>query len=158
MALNKLELTIAIDAPLEKVWDELVDWESQGKWMLQTTVWTKNAGSTPADVEIFAFTGPLHFLYPRFKFLGLLDHMKITEWQPPHRCDVVHIGKVLKGTGTFQLTEKSPNSTIFYWSESVIAPQLLFAVIRPFFTVGVWISLRSLARLLKSKYGSRAGE
>ena len=121
-------------------------------------MWNKQSGPTPTDVEIFAFTGPLHFIYPRFKYLGVLDHMKVTHWQPPYRCDVIHIGKVIKGTGTFQLSERTATSTHFYWSETIRAPRAIFFLVRPFFYVGVWISLRSLARLIRSNAKDKVGE
>lgn len=33
-----LKLTIEIAAPLDAVWNKMVDWESQGSWMLATDV------------------------------------------------------------------------------------------------------------------------
>jgi hypothetical protein len=73
--------------------------------------------------------------------------MNVTRWEPPHRCDVEHVGKILKGTGSFQLTEVAPNQTKFDWSETVIAPRLLFILIAPFLYIGVRISLARFAKL-----------
>ena len=33
-----LKLTVEIAAPLDQVWNKMVDWESQGSWMLATDV------------------------------------------------------------------------------------------------------------------------
>lgn len=134
-----------IKAPANKVWSSIADWESQGDWMLQTTVSRTSEISEGVGVKIEAFTGPLYRLYPRFKFLGLLDLMEVTRWEPPHRCDVIHYGKVLKGSGTFEVVALDSNHTTFHWSEEVIAPRLLFIVVKPFLWLGVKISLSRFA-------------
>ncbi len=113
--LSHLELNIKIDRPVKTVWDCLVDWKSQGDWMLQTKVWSeldqdrtiKNA----KGVLIFAFTGLFPNLYPKIR-LGILDTMEITKFKPPVLCEVVHIGRIIRGTGKFEL-KKSKNGTIF---------------------------------------------
>jgi len=115
--------------------------------MLQTKVWVTSDQREGVGTSIAAFTGPLHFIYPRFKFLGLLDLMTVTQWQPPHRCDVEHVGKILKGSGSFLLTPISATKTRFDWSETVIAPRALFLLCAPFLYAGVRISLARFARL-----------
>lgn len=147
MASNTLRISFTVNAPCEKVWEKIADWPSQGTWMLQTKVWVTNSQSEGVGTSIAAFTGPLYFLYPRFKFLGLLDLMNVTNWQPPYRCDVEHVGKVLKGSGSFQLTRLEAEKTRFDWSETILAPRALFLVIAPFFYAGVRISLARFARL-----------
>ena len=88
---------------------------------------------------------------PKLKF-GVLDTMEVVNWQPPKRCDVVHIGRIVRGTGKFELVSKK-NSTIFYWSEEIIAPAIFLAIIKPFLLVGVRISLRRFARLVERSGG-----
>jgi hypothetical protein len=149
MRSNHIAISTLINAPAEKVWSSIADWESQGEWMLQTTVKRTSEISEGVGVRIEAFTGPLYRLYPRFKFLGLLDLMEVTTWEPPHRCDVVHYGKILKGSGTFEVVALDSNHTTFHWSEEVIAPHLLFIVVKPFLWLGVKISLSRFARLLE---------
>ena len=117
--------------------------------MLQTTVARTSEISEGVGVKIEAFTGPLFRLYPRFKFLGLLDLMEVTRWEPPHRCDVIHYGKILKGSGTFEVVALDNKHTTFHWSEEVIAPRPLFIVVKPFLWLGVKISLSRFARLLE---------
>ncbi len=147
MASNTLHICLTVNAPCEKVWEKIADWPSQGEWMLQTKVWVTSSKYEGVGTSIAAFTGPLYFLYPRFKFLGLLDLMTVTEWQPPHRCNVEHVGKVLKGTGSFHLTPIESGKTRFDWSETILAPRALFFLIAPFFYAGVRISLARFARL-----------
>jgi hypothetical protein len=72
--------------------------------------------------------------------------MVVTQWQPPQLCDVEHVGKVLKGSGSFQLTRVSDSTTRFDWSETIIAPKAVFLLIAPFLYVGVRISLARFSR------------
>lgn len=157
MTLHTISLSIVFDAPLDQAWSEIVDWQSQGNWMLQTKVWAPPAPS-PIEQEIFAFTGPLYRWHPRFKKIGILDHMRVSYWNPPFQCDVLHIGSVIQGTGTFSLKAISESKTRFDWSETIEAPRFIFQLIRPFFTLGVWISLQRLARILKNQPSERRGE
>jgi hypothetical protein len=148
---NHLELTVEIRQPAKVVWKHLVDWRGQSDWMLQTKVWSEldqdRTIKNGKGVLIFAFTGLFPNLYPKIK-LGVLDTMEVTKWQPPTRCDVVHIGRIIRGTGKFELVEKK-NVTTFYWSEEIIAPAILLAILKPFILIGVRISLRRFARLVE---------
>jgi hypothetical protein len=146
MASSTLAISIMIAAPREKVWAKIADWKSQGDWMLQTKVWVTSDSVEGVGTTIAAFTGPFYKLYPRFKSLGLLDLMAVTSWQPPVRCDVEHVGTVLKGSGTFQLAEEKNGQTRFDWSETIIAPRALFLLAAPFLYLGVRISLARFAR------------
>jgi hypothetical protein len=143
MRSNPIAMNLVIDAPIQKVWDALADWESQGKWMLQTTVEVTSEIRTGVGTSIAAFTG--------VGKLGIMDHMTVTSWNPPNVCDVVHTGKIIKGTGRFELTALTPQSTRFDWSEEVLAPRALFLLIAPGLYVGVRISLSSLRRQLQQR-------
>jgi len=149
MASSTLAISITIDAPSEKVWAKIADWQSQGDWMLQTKVWVTSDSVEGVGTSIAAFTGPFYKFYPRFKAVGLLDLMTVTHWQPPVRCDVEHVGKVLKGSGTFQLSDVKNGKTCFDWSETIIAPRVLFLAVAPFLYLGVRISLARFARLFR---------
>ena len=146
MASSTLAISISIDAPREKVWAAIADWSSQGDWMLQTKVWVTSDISEGVGTSIAAFTGPFYKFYPRFKSIGLLDLMTVTSWQPPVRCDVEHVGKVLKGSGSFILSEDENGKTRFDWSETITAPKPLFLLVAPFLYLGVRISLARFAR------------
>ena len=58
--LSDLSLTIKVNKPVEMVWSSLVDWSSQGKWMLQTKVWSEldqdRTVKNGKGILIFAFT------------------------------------------------------------------------------------------------------
>ncbi len=146
VATNTLAISFKIKAPQVEVWRRIADWESQGEWMLQTKVWVTSEISSGVGTSIAAFTGPLYKFYPRLKSPGLLDLMTVTKWEEPSRCDVVHVGKVLKGTGSFVLTREGESLTQFDWSETIEAPRVVFMLIAPFFYAGVRISLYRFAR------------
>ena len=146
MASNTLSISLTIPAPVDVVWKKIADWKSQGDWMLQTRVWVTSDQVEGVGTSIAAFTGPFYKIFPRFKNFGLLDLMTVTLWNPPLRCDVDHVGKVLKGSGSFQLQESESNQTRFDWSETIVAPRAIFMLIAPFLYIGVRISLARFAR------------
>ena len=152
---NKLALTVEINQPIKIVWQQLVDWRSQSDWMLQTKVWSEldqdRTVKNGKGVLIFAFTGLFPKLYPKLK-LGVLDTMEVVNWHPPYKCDVLHIGRIIRGTGSFELVSNSDSKkggTTFYWSEEIIAPAIFIAILKPFILLGVRISLRRFARLVE---------
>lgn len=149
MKSHKIELEIEIHAPQIKVWNAIADWEGQSDWMLQTKVIRTSQHADGVGVEIEAFTGPFYRLFPKRKFLGLHDLMRVTRWEPPHECEVLHYGKVLKGLGLFSLRARGSETTLFHWEEEILAPTLVFLALKPFFTLGVKISLAKFAQSLE---------
>jgi hypothetical protein len=143
MRSNHIAMSLIIDAPVQKVWDALADWESQSEWMLQTTVEVTSEIRSGVGTSIAAFTG--------IGKLGIMDRMTVTNWSPPTVCDVVHTGKIIKGTGRFELTALTPQSTRFDWSEEILAPRVLFLLIAPGLYLGVRISLSALRRQLQPR-------
>jgi hypothetical protein len=143
MKSNHIAMSVVIKAPIEKVWAAVADWESQGDWMLQTTVDVTSQIREGVGTTIAAFTG--------IGKIGVMDHMVVTSWQPPHICDVLHTGKIIKGTGRFELVVIDAETTRFDWSEEILAPRPLFLVIAPGLYAGVRISLTNLSRHLRSR-------
>ena len=148
--LSELEINVEIDKPIEVVWEAIVDWPSQSNWMLQTKVWSEldhnRSIKNGTDVLIFAFTGLFPKLYPKIK-IGFLDIMEITKFKPPVLCEVNHIGRIIRGSGKFELS-KLKSGTNFKWQENLIAPAILLVVMKPALLLGVWLSLRRFARQL----------
>jgi uncharacterized protein YndB with AHSA1/START domain len=141
MRSNHIAMSLVIKAPIEKVWAALADWESQGDWMLQTRVDVTSEIREGVGTTIAAFTG--------VGKLGVMDHMVVTSWQPPHICDVLHTGKIIKGTGRFELVAIDAGTTRFNWSEEILAPRAIFLLIAPGLYAGVRISLTKLGRHLR---------
>ena len=151
MSSNQIKIRIKINAPIDKVWAAIADWESQGDWMLQTRVWVTSDIRSGVGTSISALTGPL--VKSGFKF-GLLDKMVVTNWLPPRLCEVDHVGKVIKGTGKFELTDISSGQEIatnFDWSETIKAPKVLFYLIYLPTYLGVRISLFRFRRSLTKR-------
>jgi uncharacterized protein YndB with AHSA1/START domain len=141
MRSNHIAMSLVIKAPIEKVWAALADWESQGDWMLQTRVDVTSEIREGVGTTIAAFTG--------IGKLGVMDHMVVTSWQPPHICDVLHTGKIIKGTGRFELVVIDTETTRFNWSEEILAPRAIFLLLAPGLYAGVRISLTKLGRHLR---------
>ena len=151
MSANQINIRIKIKAPIDKAWAAIADWESQGDWMLQTRVWVTSDIRSGVGTSISALTGPL--VKSGFKF-GLLDKMVVTNWQPPYLCEVDHVGKIIKGTGKFELTDISNEQvaiTNFDWSETIKAPKALFLLIYLPTYLGVRISLLRFRRSLTNR-------
>jgi hypothetical protein len=138
----ELSLSVAVKASQQKVFDKIVDWESQGQWMLGTKVsGTKNNGQGLGG-EINAWTG--------FWKIGFNDPMVITQWIEPKIVDVKHIGRVVKGTGSMVVEKVDEHNSRFIWSESINLPfgfigKIGWIIIKPFFVSGIKFSLNKFA-------------
>ena len=116
-----IELTVSIDvasAP-ERVFDALTDWNRQGEWMPGTDVRVTEGNGTATGDVIVARTAVRRTGFGNR--LGFDDPMRITVWQRPSRCDVRHLGNVVRGTGAFLVAPQEGGSR-FTWSEQVEAP------------------------------------
>jgi uncharacterized protein YndB with AHSA1/START domain len=142
--------TVDVAAPPEQVWAALVDWDRQGEWMLLTDVRAEGEevpGAQGLGGRIAARTGvPL----PGGRRLGVLDRMLITGWDAPRRVDVRHLGRVVRGTGTFEVRPRADGASTFVWTESLDLPlgrlgQLGWPLVRPAMVAGVRLSLKRFA-------------
>jgi uncharacterized protein YndB with AHSA1/START domain len=141
-AIGHVSVSVLVHAPVQEVWEATTDWERQSKWMLGTKVrGTANDGQgVGGGIEAWTGVGPL----------GFLDTMVITAWEPPHRCLVEHTGRLIKGTGAFEVAENSDGSSTLTWVEDVELPlgalgRLGWPLLRPVIRLGVAHSLGKLA-------------
>ena len=135
----ELVLTQDVDAPAEQVWEVLTDWAVHDRWMLLT----RAEGDRAEGGEIRAFTG--------LGRVGFLDTMTITVWEPPRRAVVRHTGKVVRGSGAFEVEDLGGGRSRVVWSEWVLLPlgvvgQLAWPVARIPLRLLLQASLRRLAR------------
>lgn len=149
--IEDFRVSVTIPATCSEVWRRLVNWEEQGEWMLMTSVSSSDRGADDSGIgtTIDAFTGIGTF--------GVLDRMRVTEWQPPTFCAVEHYGKWIKGIGEFRLVELANDSgskVRFDWYERIDAPRVILAIIKPGVLLGVFISLRRFARSFSSNGAS----
>lgn len=149
----RAELTVPVDvaAPAEAVWRTVTDWPGQGEWMLGTKVRVDGPGDgRRLGARLTAVTG----IGP----LGVRDQMEIVEWDPPRRCVVRHLGKVVRGDGVFEVVELGPGRARFLWSELLDLPlgllgRLGWPLVRPLFRFGVKVSLDRMARVCERSGG-----
>ena len=132
----------------ERVFAALVDWDHQGQWMLGTRVWATGPGITGDlgrnnGAKVSAFTG--------IGRVGFLDTMVITNWDEPHRVDVAHTGRVVRGTGTMLVEALDTDHSRFIWSDDLHLPlgalgRLGWPLVSPFFAIGIKSSLKRFAQ------------
>ena len=142
----ELTLRVAVDAPLERTWAAVTDWDRQGEWMLGTRVEGGRQDGQGVGGTLRAWTGAGR--------LGFWDAMEITAWDPPHRCEVRHTGRVVRGSGVFAVEERAGGST-FVWSEVLDLPlgavgRAGWPLVRPAFAAGVRKSLKRFARFAET--------
>ena len=135
----ELVVTQVVEAPAPQVWELLTDWDLHDRWML----FTRAEGGRAEGETISAFTG----VGP----VGFLDTMTITVWEPPHRAVVRHTGRVVRGSGAFEVEELAAARSRVVWSEWIELPlgrlgRLGWPLVRPALRQLVQVSLRRLAR------------
>ena len=139
----------SIDLPYDasRVWAAVIDWSGQSGWMLFTTVRPITQGGQGPGATVRARTG----VGP----VGFTDDMQITHWSPPHLCRVHHLGRIVRGDGTFAVEAAGAGST-FTWSEDLVLPfgrlgAALWPLLRPGSQWMMRISLNRLARRLAAQ-------
>ena len=138
----ELEITarITLAEPPARVWQVALDWSRQHEW-----IWATRAhGGAAAGATVAARTG----LGPA----GFTDTMEIPEWDPPRRCTVRHTGRIVRGTGIFEVIPAGGGAE-FRWTERMPVPAPLAGLVgeRLLVPAGRWFlqaSLRRLARLV----------
>jgi hypothetical protein len=114
--------------------------------MLATDVRPVGGPAQEVGGRIEARTGlPL----PGGRHVGVLDPMVITGWQPPARVDVRHTGRVVRGSGVFEVRPRGAGSE-FRWTERLDLPlgslgRAAWPLVRPAMRAGVRLSLRRFA-------------
>lgn len=113
MSAVMIQETVDIEAPVEQVWGYLVDWPRQSDWIPATHVWGVDEGAG-IGTQIEAWSG--------LGRVGFLDTMTITAWDPPHRCEVLHTGRVMRGEGGFVLAPRGADGSRLDWWERLRVP------------------------------------
>ncbi len=144
----RTEVSVDVDAPAEVTWAQMVDWSGQGRWILGTQVRVVRGTGTAVGDRVVAVTGVGRH--------GLQDTMEITEFSPPSRCAVRHIGKVVRGDGLFLVEAVTPARSRMTWIDDVEPPLGAVGALgwrlvgERFFRLGARLSLRRFAVLTAS--------
>ncbi len=140
-----LEESIELDAPAERVWAYVMDWPRQSTWIPRTIVRVIDGDGESVGSSIDAWTG--------VGKVGFHDTMQITAWEPPSRCDVVHTGRVIRGSGIFEVVALGENRSRFDWREELEIPggragYAVFWLAAPALSMAVRRSLGTLRRFV----------
>ena len=136
-----VEARVAIAAPPEVVFEAVSEWEAQSQWVPLTTV-TVEPGGRRVGERLTAVT--------KLAGVGFSDPMEVTRWEPPRLVEVRHLGRVVRGTGTFTV-EPAAGGSSFTWAEDLDLPlgalgRFGFALVRPAFELMLRRSVARLAR------------
>ncbi|MET8761150.1 SRPBCC family protein [Lentzea sp. NPDC004782] len=126
--MTELELMVQVAAPPDTIFRAMTDWERQSEWVFGTRVSVVAGDGQSVGSEIDAVT------------FGVSDRMRITRWDPPHAVEVLHLGRVVRGTGVFAV-----RGSRFVWTERLDVP-FFFPVVKPLFVLMLRRSLQRFAR------------
>jgi hypothetical protein len=150
---------VVAQAPAAEVWAYLTDWPRQGEWIPLTRVERTSPGpAREVGGRIRAWTG----VGP----LGFWDPMTITAWQEhadgSGRCEVLHLGRVVRGDGGFTVTALDERTCRVLWWERVDVPggrlgALAWRLLGRGLQRGVDTALNRLAREVTSGRGRQHG-
>jgi len=111
----RLDLSHDSTAPRAVVWDVLTRWEEQPRWMLDAKeVHVTSAHRTGEGVELRCPTNLLG--------LTVQDLMRVTGWDEGRYLEVTHLGRIITGTGAFELSDLPGGGTRIGWWEEVDPP------------------------------------
>ena len=135
-----LSINVIVNAPCARVFAAATDWNRQGEWIFATRVSGETSPRVGSKLQAFSGVGPI----------GFLDTMEISVWEPPKQCDVLHTGRVVRGSGSFRVKAIDNTRSIFTWEERVIIPfgvigRVGWYLIKPLIWIGVSLSLRRFA-------------
>jgi Polyketide cyclase / dehydrase and lipid transport len=126
-----LRREVDVGAPAAEVWDYVTDWPRQQEWIPLTRVEAVDSANRLGG-RIRAWTG--------LGRVGFWDPMTITSWERTDfgggRCEVLHLGSVVKGIGEFVVLPIDDHTSRFVWAEVVVVPlgalgSVAWRVVRP---------------------------
>ena len=94
-----LQVARQVSAEPARVWQVLVDWAGQSRWIPFTTVEVVSDHDQGLGVRAVVLSG---FRLGRIP-VGLLDNFVVTGWRPAKELEVLHLGPYFTGEGAFRL-------------------------------------------------------
>ncbi|HET6818223.1 MAG TPA: SRPBCC family protein [Mycobacteriales bacterium] len=100
--------SVDVDVDAARAWSALTDWAAQGSWMPLTRVdVVTDAAGCGTRLRAVTGVGPA----------AVVDEMEIDRWEPPHRCDVRHDGRLIRGRGVFLVEPLGRDRARVTWEE-----------------------------------------
>src|SRR4051812_47701859 len=106
--------SIDVDATVAQAWAAITDWPGQSAWMPFTAVDVVGEDRPGVGIRLRAVTG-----VGRAAFV---DDMRVDRWEPPHRCDVRHDGRMVRGRGVFLVDALGDERSRVTWEEHLDGP------------------------------------
>ena len=153
--MTAVQASVLVRAAPAAVWDVLVDWPGQSRWIPFTTVDVVGDRDRGIGVRAVALSGRRLGRIP----VGLLDRFVVTGWTAPTgrgaaELEVLHLGPYFTGVGVFRL-EPASGGTAVRCTEVFEVPggRLVEVPVRAVLRVlerGLQRSLRSLAAIVEA--------
>ncbi|MEU7618091.1 SRPBCC family protein [Micromonospora rifamycinica] len=138
--------TVIVDAPAERVFAALTDWEGQSDWIPLTRVRVvEGDGGEGSVIEAVTALGPA----------VLRDEMRVVRVDAPYEVGVVHFGKLLRGPGVLRCTPLADDRTQVVWHEWFHLPggsagKVAWPLLWPGSKASLTLALKRFARLVES--------
>ena len=127
---------VHVDAPPERLWKLLEDWEGSAAWMVDaTTVRVLGEQRTGVGTRVEAIT--------RIAGIPLTDVMDVVAWEEPRVIAVQHRGWPIRGLAWFEIRPDPSGGSWFEWAEELDPP------LGPLGEIGGAILHRAIERLLR---------
>ena len=105
--------SVRVNAPPERVWEWLSDWDRSAQWMLGTTVEVIGPQRNGVGARTRART--------KIAGITLIDEMSVTRWEPPRFLQVEHHRKPVLGDAWFEVVPVDRGSQV-EWVEDLELP------------------------------------
>jgi hypothetical protein len=109
-----MKMAIAIDAPIEMVWEAVSDVERQPLWMQEMK---SVRVLTPGPVRV----GTRGEADVRIFLVGVVDMVEVDRYEPPVAFGIRHVG-IFAGSGRIALEALDPRRTLVRWDERLVPP------------------------------------
>jgi hypothetical protein len=103
-----LQVDSQVSAEPARVWQVLIDWAGQSRWIPFTTVDIVSDHDHGLGVRAVALSG---FRLGRLP-VGLLDNFVVTGWTPAKELEVLHLGPYFTGEGAFRLEPRDGGTRV----------------------------------------------
>jgi uncharacterized membrane protein len=106
----RLEVIQHTPAPRESVWRVLTEWERQPEWMLDAKA--VEVLTPQREGEGVTIRCPTLLLG-----VTVDDVMRVTGWRENEYLEITHLGRIITGTGAFELRDVDGGTQITWWEQ-----------------------------------------